>query len=149
MLSADPIGRPKIDSPSANEPFVWPSRVYYEDTDTSGVVYHANYLKFFERARTEWLRTFGFDQESLKRDHAVVFALRRMELDFLRAARLDDMLEVSVVPAVVKKVYLVLAQEARRGADVVARARVQVACLEYPGLAPRTIPEFIQQKMHA
>lgn len=115
----------------------------------SGVVYHANYLKFFERARTEWLRRFGFDQESLKRDHGMVFALRRMEIDFVRAARLDDVLEVSVVPATVKRVYLVLEQEARRGADVMARARVQVACLDYPGFAPRMIPAFIHERMQA
>lgn len=111
----------------------------------SGVVYHANYLKFFERARTEWLRSFGHDQETLKREHRMVFALKRLELDFVRPARLDDLLEVSVVPAVVKRVYLVLEQEARCAGEPVARARVQVACLDYPGFAPRVFPDFLEQ----
>ena len=115
----------------------------------AGVVYHANYLKFFERARTEWLRTYGFDQETLRSEHKMVFALRRMELDFVRAARLDDTLEVSVVPAVVKRVYFVFEQEARCRGELIARAKVQVACLEYPGFAPRVIPDFIERKIQA
>ncbi len=113
----------------------------------SGVVYHANYLKFFERARTEWLRCFGFDQESLRREHHLVFALRRMELDFIRAARLDDMLEVSVVPALLKQAYFVLEQEACKGGEPIARARVQIACLDYPAFTPRVVPDFIKRKI--
>jgi acyl-CoA thioester hydrolase len=146
-LAPDPFGRPAISSSQSIKPFVWPSRVYYEDTDMSGVVYHANYLKFFERARTEWLRSFGFDQESLRREHQLVFALRRMELDFIRAARLDDMLEVSVVPAVLKQVYFVLEQEARINGEPIARAKVKIACLDYPAFTPRLVPDFIKRKI--
>ena len=113
----------------------------------SGVVYHANYLKFFERARTEWLRSFGFDQEPLRRDHHLVFALRRMELDFMRAARLDDLLEVSVTPVLLKQVYFVLEQEARIGGESIARAKVQVVCLDYPAFTPRVVPDFIKRKI--
>ena len=113
----------------------------------SGVVYHANYLKFFERARTEWLRSVGFDQETLRRDHQLVFALRRMELDFLRAARLDDLLEVSVTPSGLKQVTFSIEQEARRGTEPIARARVQIACLDYPAFTPRVVPDFIKRKI--
>ena len=113
----------------------------------SGVVYHANYLKFFERARTEWLRGFGFDQETLRRDHQLVFALRRMELDFQRAARLDDLLEVSVTPSGLKQVTFSIEQEARRGGEPIARARVQIACLNYPAFTPRVVPDFIKRKI--
>jgi acyl-CoA thioester hydrolase len=148
-LAPGPFGRPAISSSPSSKPFVWQSRVYYEDTDMSGVVYHANYLKFFERARTEWLRGYGFDQETLRRDHQVVFALKRMELDFVRAARLDDLLDVSVIPALLKRVYFMLEQEAHCGGELIARARVQVACLEYPGFTPRVIPDFIERKIHA
>ena len=112
-------------------------------------MYHANYLKYFERARTEWLRSFGFDQETLKRDHQAVFALTRIEVDFVRAARLDDLLEVSVVPAQIRRVYYVLEQEARLKGELIARASVRVACLEYPGFAPRVIPDILQRAIQA
>jgi len=123
--------------------FVWPSRVYYEDTDFSGVVYHANYLRYFERARTEWLRALGGDAKTLMRDHGLAFAVRRMELDFLKPARMDDMVEVSVVPSLTKRVYFFLDQEARVGGEPIARARVQVACIACEGFAPRLIPDFL------
>ena len=74
--------------------FVWPARVYYEDTDAGGVVYYANYLKFLERARTEWLRALGFDQRDLMREAGILFAVRRVEIDYLLPARFDDELEV-------------------------------------------------------
>ena len=78
------------------QPFTWPVRVYYEDTDIGGVVYYANYLKFFERARTEWLRSFGLNQDKLAQEEGLIFVVRRALLDFVRPARLDDMLEVTV-----------------------------------------------------
>lgn len=134
---------------AAQQPFVWPSRVYYEDTDTSGVVYHANYLKYFERARTEWLRSLGVGQETLKTEHGAVFALRRLEVDHLRSARLDDLLDVSVAPVDSKRVSFTLDQEARRGGELIARARVKVACLGFPGFAPRVLPAFLKQLLPA
>ncbi|HWU69603.1 MAG TPA: YbgC/FadM family acyl-CoA thioesterase, partial [Stenotrophobium sp.] len=76
--------------------FAMPLRVYYEDTDVSGVVYHANYLKFFERARTEWLRQFGISQEVLRERHGIAFTVANMQIDFLAPARLDDALQVTV-----------------------------------------------------
>jgi tol-pal system-associated acyl-CoA thioesterase len=78
------------------QPFTWTVRVYYEDTDTGGVVYYANYLKFFERARTEWLRAAGFEQQALAREHGLQFVVARIECDYRRPARLDDIIELDV-----------------------------------------------------
>jgi acyl-CoA thioester hydrolase len=121
--------------------------VYYEDTDFSGVVYHANYLRFFERARTEWLRSLGCDAAGLKRDYGLAMTLRHMEIDFLKPARMDDMVEVSVVPSQVKRVYFVLDQEARVEGEPIARARVQVACVACEGFAPQPIPGPLLEKL--
>ena len=128
--------------------FSWPVRVYYEDTDTGGIVYYANYLKFFERARTEWLRSFGLNQDKLAQKEGVIFVVRRASLDFVRPARLDDMLEVTVEPLKLARVYVLqLAQEARRGAQVLARAEIQVACLNLGDFKPVAIPQFLRDKL--
>lgn len=128
--------------------FSWPVRVYYEDTDTGGIVYYANYLKFFERARTEWLRSFGLNQDKLTQEEGLIFVVRRASLDFVRPARLDDMLEVTVEPLKLARVYVLqLAQEARRGAQVLARAEIQVACLNLRSFKPVAIPQFLRDKL--
>ena len=127
--------------------FSWSVRVYYEDTDAGGVVYYANYLKFFERARTEWLRSFGLNQDKLVQEEGLIFVVRRASLDFVRPARLDDMLEVTVEPLKLARVYVQLAQEARRGAQVLARAEIQVACLNLRGFKPVAIPQFLRDKL--
>ena len=128
--------------------FSWPVRVYYEDTDTGGIVYYANYLKFFERARTEWLRSFGLNQDKLAQKEGLIFVVRRASLDFVRPARLDDMLEVTVEPLKLARVYVLqLAQEARRGAQVLARAEIQVACLNLGDFKPVVIPQFLRDKL--
>ncbi|HEY4372392.1 MAG TPA: YbgC/FadM family acyl-CoA thioesterase [Burkholderiales bacterium] len=124
-------------------------RVYYEDTDFSGVVYHANYLRFFERARTEWLRDLGADAATLQREHGLAMALRHMEVDFLKPARMDDMLDVSVALAYAKRVYFVLDQEAGIAGEPIARCRVQVACVACEGFVPRPIPGFLLEKLGA
>ena len=85
--------------------FVWPVRVYYEDTDTGGVVYYANYLRFMERARTEWLRSLGFEQDALAREAGVIFAVRSAALEYLRPARFNDLLQVDGVPKHYTEVY--------------------------------------------
>lgn len=123
--------------------FSWPVRVYYEDTDAGGVVYYANYLKFFERARTEWLRGIGLNQDTLARERGLIFVVRRASLDFMRPARLDDMLEVTVEPLKLARVYAKLAQEARRGAQVMARAEIQVVCLNLRNFKPAAMPQFV------
>ena len=128
--------------------FSWPVRVYYEDTDAGGVVYYANYLKFFERARTEWLRSFGLNQDKLAQKEGLIFVVRRASLDFVRPARLDDMLEVTVEPLKLARVYVLqLAQEARRGAQVLARAEIQVACLNLRDFKPVAIPQFLRDNL--
>ncbi|MFA5912785.1 MAG: tol-pal system-associated acyl-CoA thioesterase [Burkholderiales bacterium] len=124
--------------------FSWPVRVYYEDTDTGGVVYYANYLKFFERARTEWLRNFGLNQDKLALEEGLIFVVRRALLDFVRPARLDDMLEVTVEPLKLAHVYVDLAQEARRGTQVLARAEVRVACLNRQNFKPVAMPRSLK-----
>jgi acyl-CoA thioester hydrolase len=124
--------------------FSWPVRVYYEDTDTGGVVYYANYLKFFERARTEWLRSFGLNQDRLAQEEGLIFVVRRASLDFLRPGRLDDMLEVTVEPLKLARVYVQLVQEARRDAQVLACAKIQVACLNMRSFKPAAIPQLLR-----
>ena len=124
--------------------FSWPVRVYYEDTDTGGVVYYANYLKFFERARTEWLRNFGLNQDKLAQEEGLIFVVRRALLDFVRPARLDDMLEVTVEPLKLARVYVDLVQEARRGTQLLARAEVRVACLNQQSFKPAAMPQFLR-----
>jgi acyl-CoA thioester hydrolase len=136
-------------SPEAGmKPFSWPVRVYYEDTDVGGIVYYANYLKFFERARTEWLRSLGVNQDKLAQQEGLVFVVRRAQIDFARPARLDDMLEITVEPLKLARVYVELAQEARLGKDVLARAEIQVACLDKHEFRPAVIPQTIRSRMH-
>jgi acyl-CoA thioester hydrolase len=127
--------------------FSWPVRVYYEDTDSGGVVYYANYLKFFERARTEWLRSFGLNQDKLAREEGLIFVVRRALLDFVRPARLDDMLEITVEPLKVARVYVDLAQEARGDTHMLARAEIRVACLNQRGFKPVPIPQSLRESI--
>ncbi|MBF0180798.1 MAG: tol-pal system-associated acyl-CoA thioesterase [Magnetococcales bacterium] len=112
-----------------NGAFCWPVRVYYEDTDAGGVVYHAGYLRFMERARTEWLRHLGYGQEALWRERGLLFAVANMEIDFLASARLDDSLNVSVILSERKRVSLTLAQTIT-GARLLVRARVRIALVD-------------------
>ena len=127
--------------------FSWPVRIYYEDTDTGGVVYYANYLKFFERARTEWLRSFGLNQDKLAQEAGLIFVVRRASLSFVRPARLDDLLEITVEPLKLARVYVDLTQEARRGALVLARAEIRVACLNLRDFKPVAIPQSVRDKL--
>lgn len=104
-------------------------RVYYEDTDFSGFVYHANYLRFLERGRTELLRDLALEQADLQRDAGLIFVVRRMALDFLRPARMDDVLTVMTEPLELRGASMPLAQEIRRGEEVLLRADVTVAAV--------------------
>ena len=120
--------------------FSWPTRVYWEDTDAGGVVYHAQYLAFLERARSEWLRAHGKGQEVLRRDHDLVFAVRAMQVDFRLPARLDDLLDVSVALLQCRRASLVLAQAIRRDGALLLDAQVRVAALGAADFRPRAIP---------
>lgn len=123
--------------------FHWLVRVYYEDTDCGGVVYYANYLKFMERARTEWLRAYGFEQDVLRKEHGVIFAVRSVSIDYLRPARFNDALRVSVRPLEFGRASVSVTQEVTRedSPDVLASARVRLACLDASAFRPRAIPE--------
>lgn len=128
----------------ALNPFSFPVRVYYEDTDRAGVVYYANYLRFFERARTEWLRSLGVDQEQLALEQGIGFVIARAEVDFKLGARLDDLLQVTVDPVETRRSYFWLEQEARlEDGRVAAKARVQAACVRHRDMRPQPIPETL------
>jgi acyl-CoA thioester hydrolase len=132
-----------------DQPFVWQVRVYWEDTDGGGVVYHARYLNYFERARTEWLRSLELNQSALAEEHDIVFAVRRMEVDFAHAARLDDELRVSAKPVKLGAARVVFEQEMHRVADgqLLAGARVEVACLSAGGFRAVRMPAWLRQKI--
>ena len=129
--------------------YSFPVRVYYDSTDAGGVVYHAEYLKFLERARTEWLRHLGYDHQALARDHRTVFVVTSMAIDFAKAARLDDSLAVSVRLESLGKVRCVFAQEVRRDDEVLVKAKVTVAAVTGENMKPVEIPEGLRKKMEA
>jgi acyl-CoA thioester hydrolase len=127
--------------------FTWPVRVYYEDTDAAGVVYYANYLKFMERARTEWLRALGFEQNALRRDHNVVFVVRNLEVEYLQPAVFDDALDITVAVTGVRGSVLQIAQSVRCGERDLAAGRVGVACVNTRTFKPVRIPKFLLEKL--
>ncbi|WP_163846645.1 tol-pal system-associated acyl-CoA thioesterase [Pseudooceanicola aestuarii] len=122
-------------------------RVYYEDTDLAGIVYYANYLKFIERARSEWVRGLGVDQAALKEDEGLVFAVRRVEADYLSPARFDDMLEVITRPEAVTGARIVLEQDVVRDGEVLFSATVTLVMLSGNGL-PTRLPANIRLLLH-
>ncbi|HSM69686.1 MAG TPA: tol-pal system-associated acyl-CoA thioesterase [Xanthomonadales bacterium] len=132
-----------------SQPFVWQLRVYWEDTDAGGVVYHSRYLNFFERARTEWLRSRGIEQSRLARDERLVFAISRMEVDFLLPAVLDDELDVSVHSVSAGRTRLEFSQEMTRRSDgrILSRAQVRAACLDADSFKPARMPDWIKQEV--
>ena len=127
--------------------FSWPTRVYWEDTDAGGVVYHAQYLAFLERARTEWLRARGKGQELLRAEHDLVFAVRAMRIDFRNPARLDDALRVTVALRECRRASLVLVQSVRRGDDLLLDAEVRVAALSAATFRPKAIPQSLYDEL--
>jgi acyl-CoA thioester hydrolase len=137
----------------AMESFVWPVRVYYEDTDAGGVVYYANYLKYLERARTEFLRSFGFEQDELRKGQGVLFAVRSMNIEYRQPARFNDQLEVITTVSQIGRASIRFDQHiAQIANDSVPRelceARVQVACLDAERFKPRPIPTDILEALN-
>lgn len=128
------------------EPFAWPVRVYWEDTDAGGVVYHAQYLAFMERARSEWLRGLGLHQDAMKRDADLVFVVRAMDVDFRAPARLDDQLSVSVHLLECRGASLVLAQRIERDGVPLVEASVKIAALRASSFRPCPLPGFLSSK---
>jgi len=131
--------------------FFWPVRVYYEDTDAGGVVYYANYLKFFERARTERLRALGFEQDELRRREGIIFAVRSIQVEYLRPARFNEALWVTAEVPEIKRASLVFCQEIRRGevlGEKLCEARVYIVCLTADTMRPTAIPDHLLQRIN-
>jgi len=131
--------------------FRFPLRVYWEDTDAGGVVFYANYLKFFERARTEWLRHLGFGQERLRSETGAVFVVTDTSVRYLSPARLDDVLQVTVQVEAAGRASMTIAQQAwRRGAqgdELLARGSIRIGCVDAGTFKPRRIPNEILESI--
>ncbi len=136
--------------------FKWPVRIYYEDTDSGGVVYYANYLKYMERARTEWLRSFGIDQPQLQERYGIVFAVRSVALEYLRPARFNDFLQVAVVLKKRGKASMEFEQNISRvikstnssldmnnNGELLCQGKIKIACVDAVTFKPRSIPQSV------
>ena len=129
-------------------PVDWAVRVYYEDTDAGGVVYHAGYLRYLERARTEWLRSLGYSQATLKAEESLLFTVVSMQLDFLKPARLDDLLRVRSRATLAGGASVVFEQEIFRGeSERILSAQVRVACLDAASFRPRRLPASLRERL--
>ena len=127
--------------------FRLPVRVYYEDTDAAGVVYYASYLKFLERARTEWLRALGFEQTKLVEELGIAFAARSISAEYLKPARLDDLLTVVSTVESLGRAQLVFAQRVERNDEVLLTARMRIACFDPARSKATAIPKSIHQEL--
>jgi len=130
---------------NAGQPFRWPIRIYYDDTDATGVVYHARYLVYFERARTEWLRHLGFGQEWLRVKQKIAFTLASAELRYRKPARLDDNLNVRTRVSDAKRASLVFEQGLYRDDTELASGRFRVGCVAADTFRPTAIPTEIRE----
>jgi acyl-CoA thioester hydrolase len=128
-------------------PHHWPVRVYYDDTDAGGIVYYANYLKFAERARTEWLRSIGLQSSDLRRDHAVLIVVKTVALDYHAPARLDDMLYVHTTVTKMGGSSMTLTQTVVRDGAVLCDMSIVLVCVEGKTFKPTRWPEIIHKNM--
>lgn len=124
--------------------FIWPIRVYIEDTDAGGIVYYVNYLKFMERSRTEYLRSLGFGKAGANND-GYYFVVRSADIDYIKPARLDDSLNISCRPLELKGASLLFTQEVTRGEELLASAVIKIACVSGPNLQPTRIPKALRE----
>ena len=127
--------------------FSIPVRVYYEDTDAGGVVYYANYLRFMERARTEWLRKLGFEQDELSQNDGVVFAVRSANLEFIKAAHFNDLLQVNATVVTKGKASVTFDQTITRGDELICHGEVRLACVDATQFIPKPIPAAIAARI--
>ena len=134
-------------APAPAPAFIHPVRVYWEDTDAGGVVFYANYLKFFERARTEWLRALGVEQTDLRQRTGAIFVVSDTRVRYLRPARLDDTLDVTVDLTARGRASLALAQQARRGAELVAEGEIRIGCVDAATLRPCRLPDILLERL--
>ncbi|WMJ70245.1 tol-pal system-associated acyl-CoA thioesterase [Stenotrophomonas sp. 24(2023)] len=117
--------------------FSWPTRIYWEDTDAGGVVYHARYVAFLERARTEWMRSLGLGQDDLRREFGLIYAVRAMQMDFLKPARLDDVLQVGATLVQLKRASMAFEQQVLCQGQLLLTAQVRIAALDAATFRPR------------
>lgn len=129
------------------QPFRWPIRVYYEDTDAGGVVFYANYLGFMERARTEWLRALGFEQPEMAAADNVLFVVRAVNIEYLKPSRFNDSLQVTVEVVNVGGSRIRFLQQVLRGNEEIARAKVEVVCVSTDTLRPARIPDGLRMNV--
>ena len=129
--------------------FTWTVRVYYEDTDAGGIVYYANYLKFYERARTEWLRSLGIDQQTLRDEHGAIFVVRSANIDYRASARLDDEVTLTLNVEKLGGASVHFTQPAWRGDTLLSSADVKVGCVDAATMRPRSLPDVAAAKMRA
>ena len=128
--------------------FTWEVRVYYEDTDAGGIVYYANYLKFFERARTEWLRSLGVNQDIMLREHDAMFVVKNVSADYHAPARLDDVIKLTLRIDKLGRASIQFVQEAWCGGRLLNTAHVKVGCVD-SALRPRAVPDAVAARMRA
>ena len=121
-------------------------RVYFQDTDAGGVVYHASYLNFMERARTEWMRTHGYSNAGLMKEFGMVFVVRSLKLDYLKPALLDDVLDVTAQIKDIGRSRISLLQTVRRGDEVLTEAEVHLVCVSLEGFKPVGVPEVLREQ---
>ncbi len=131
----------------SEHPFTIPVRVYYEDTDAAGVVYYANYLRYFERARTEWLRAIGPDHATMGREHGVMFVVRSVTIDYLKPARLDDLLTVGVEVEKLGRAQVVLRQFVRRGDEELVTGTALIVCVNIEKMKSAPLPDYLRETL--
>ena len=131
---------------SKSKVFTLPVRVYFQDTDAGGVVYHASYVNFMERARTEWLRTHGYSNAGLMKEFGVVFVVRSLRLDYLKPALLDDLLDVTAQIKDTGRSRLNLLQSVRRDGEVLTEAEVHLVCVSVESFKPVSVPEVLRKQ---
>ena len=132
---------------SRGKVFALPVRVYFQDTDAGGVVYHASYVNFMERARTEWLRTNGYSNAGLMKEFGVVFVVRSLKLDYLKPALLDDLLSVTAQIKEIGRSRLNLLQSVLRGNELLTEAEVHLVCVSLQGFKPVSVPEALRGRL--
>jgi acyl-CoA thioester hydrolase len=135
-------GQPRADEPVVR--YTHPLRIYWEDTDAGGVVFYANYLKFFERARTEWLRACGFEQERLRAEAGVMFVVADTQVRYLKPARLDDVLHITVAVRESGRASMRLSQVAWRGDERLCEGEIRIGCVDALRFAPKAIPQALR-----
>jgi len=131
---------------SKHKVFHWPVRVYFQDTDAGGVVYHAAYVNFMERARTEWLRTFGYSNAGLMKELGVVFVVRSITLDYLKPALLDDLLTVTARIKEIGRSRVTLLQSVLRVKEVLTEGEVHLVCVNVQTFKPVSVPDVLRKQ---